>query len=123
VDTASGQTLLSLRSAKSADGKAPGWVIELDATADRARAFPDPSTGRFGGSVGPGPVLAAQPCSGSCLQPVRWSDGAFRPLGEPLTAPAGATSAATYDESGAPWFVLLANLASDAPLRNVASSD
>jgi len=123
VDTASGQTLLSLRPAESAGRKLAGWVIELDATADRARAFADPATGRFGGSVGPGPVVAAQPCSGSCLQPVRWSDGAFRPLGEPLTAPAGATSAATYDASGAPWFVLLANLASDSPLKNVASSD
>jgi hypothetical protein len=119
VDTAAGQTLLALRSAESSGGNPPGWVIELDATGDRARAFADPSTGRFGGSVGPGPVLAAQPCSGSCLQPVRWSDGAFRPLGEPLTVPQGATSAATYDAAGAPWFVLLADLAPGAPAGTV----
>ncbi|HEV7670833.1 MAG TPA: hypothetical protein VGS22_20115 [Thermoanaerobaculia bacterium] len=120
VDTAAGQTLLSLR---SKGGDPPGWVIELDATGDRARAFSDPANGRFGGSVGPGPVLAAVPCSGSCLQPVRWSDGAFRPLGEPLTAPEGATTAATYDAAGTPWFVLLAGLASDAPLKNAVTGD
>lgn len=123
VDTAAGQTLLALRSAESSGGRPPGWVIELDSTGDRARAFADPSTGRFGGSVGPGPVLAAQPCSGSCLQPVRWSDGAFQPLGEPITAPQGATSAATYDASGAPWFVLLASLPGDSQVKNAASGD
>jgi hypothetical protein len=123
VDTAAGQTLFALR---SKDGERPGWVIEVDAAGERARAFPDPSTGRFGGSVGPGPVLAAVPCSGSCLQPVRWSDGAFRPLGEPLTVPQGATTAATYDATGTPWFVLLAGLASNSPrplLKNVVTGD
>ncbi len=124
VDTAAGMTLLALRSAESSGGNAPGppgWVIELDSTGDRARAFADPETGRFGGSVGPGPVLAAQPCSGSCLQPVRWSDGAFRPLGEPLTVPRGATSAATYDAAGAPWLVLLADPAPGASGASGAS--
>ncbi|HXU33712.1 MAG TPA: hypothetical protein VN851_24340 [Thermoanaerobaculia bacterium] len=123
VDTASGQTLLALSPAETAKGNPAGWVIELDANADRARAFADPATGRFGGSVGPGPVIAAQPCSGSCLQPVRWSEGMFRPLGEPLSAPAGATSAATYDAGGAPWFVLLANLPGDGKKTGVAGGD
>lgn len=123
VDTAAGQTLLSLRPAESAASKTPGWVIELDAAGDRARAFPDRETGRFGGSVGPGPVLAARPCSGSCLQPVRWRDGTFRPVGEPLTAPQGATVAATYDATGAPWIVMLADLSPGAPATDAVGGE
>ena len=111
VDTAAGLSLLSLRSAEIAGTNPEAWVIELDASGDRARAFPDRAAGRFGGSVGPGPVIAARPCSaGSCLQPVRWSDGGFQPLGEPVASPEGTTLAATYDAAGAPWLVLLAAL-------------
>ncbi len=113
VDTAAGQALFALRPTQ--EGK-PGWVIELDTVGDRARAFPDPATRRFGGSVGPGPVLAAVPCAGGgCLQPVRWREGLFQPLGEPLTAPGGATIAATYDAAGSPWVVLLADPPTGAP--------
>ena len=123
VDTAAGQTLLSLQPAESSASNREGWVIELDATGDRARAFPDRAKGRFGGSVGPGPVLAAEPCAGSCLQPVRWGDGGFRPLGEPIAAPQGATIAATYDAAGAPWLVLLADLAPDKPASDAVGGE
>ncbi len=111
VDTAAGQTLLTLTPRTQAPDSPAASVIELDALAERPRAYVDRPDGRLGGSVGPGPVLAVQPCprpGGSCLQPVRWSEGAFRPLGEPIVTPAGATAAATYDAKGTPWIVLLA---------------
>jgi hypothetical protein len=37
---------------------------------------------------------------------VRWSGGRWQPLGEPFTAPAVATHAATWDATGHAWFVL-----------------
>ncbi len=39
------------------------------------------------------------------MQPVRWHEGSWQRLGEPLTVPAATTLAATYDGAGAPWFV------------------
>ncbi|HLX07589.1 MAG TPA: hypothetical protein VKY89_06970 [Thermoanaerobaculia bacterium] len=75
------------------------------AAAPEAHAYPEQQGGRFGGSVGPGPVVALEPCGPVCLQPVRFGDGAWRPLGEPVTVPAASTAAATYDAGGTPWLV------------------
>jgi hypothetical protein len=103
MDTSTGRTLFSIPPAK--DGQ-PGWLVELDADGRQARAWPDDPKGRYGGSVGPGPVLAAHPCGPSCLQPVRWNEGTWEPVGEPLTAPTASTATSTYDQTGAPWFLM-----------------
>jgi hypothetical protein len=103
MDTASGTMLFSLNAAGGGKGS---WLVELDGDAKEARAWPDDPKGRFSGSVGPGPVMAAQPCGPSCLQPVRWQDGVWEPVGESLPAPAAVTANPTYDQSGAPWFLL-----------------
>lgn len=103
MDTASGRTLFSIAAAR--DGQ-PGWLVELDGDGREARVWPDEPKGRYGGSIGPGPVLAAAPCGPSCLQPVRWNAGTWEPVGEPLAAPAASTVSSTYDQTGAPWFLL-----------------
>ena len=103
MDTASGRTLFSI--AASQDGQ-PGWLVELDGDGRAARVWSDDAKGRYGGSIGPGPVLAARPCGPSCLQPVRWAEGTWEPVGEPLAAPTATTASSTYDQSGAPWFLL-----------------
>ena len=64
--------------------------------------------------MGPGPVVAAQPCGPSCLQPVRWQDGVWEPLGESLPAPTASTVAPTYDLSGAPWFLVFGSAGTKA---------
>jgi hypothetical protein len=102
MDTASGTMLFAVAGAA---GGAGSWVVELDGAGSEAHAFPDRAAGRYGGSVGPGPVIAVEPCGGACLQPVRWSAGTWQPLGEALNMPAGSTAAVTYDEAGAPWLV------------------
>ena len=75
IDTASGTMLIS------APPLGPGdpWIIELSGDGSRARLHPDRSKGRFGGSVGPGPVIAASPCGKTCMQPVRWAKGTWEP--------------------------------------------
>jgi hypothetical protein len=103
MDTASGRSLFSVPPLQ--DGQ-PGWIVELDGDGREAHAWPDDPKGRYGGSVGPGPVLAAVPCGPSCIQPVRWNAGAWEPLGESLTAPIASTADPTYDQTGAPWFLL-----------------
>jgi hypothetical protein len=103
MDTASGRTLFSIPPAQ--DGQ-PGWLVELDGDGRAARVWSDDAKGRYGGSIGPGPVLAARPCGPSCLQPVRWAEGTWEPVGEPLAAPTATTASSTYDQSGAPWFLL-----------------
>ena len=110
MDTATGRTLFSV---PSSDNKT-FWIIELDGDGRAARAWPDEPKGRFSGSVGPGPVIAAQPCGPSCLQPVRWQEGAWEPLGESLPAPTASTVAPTYDLSGAPWFLIFGSAATTA---------
>jgi hypothetical protein len=75
------------------------------AATPEARAYPERQGSRFGGSVGPGPVLALESCGPNCLQPVRFGNGAWQPLGEPVTVPAASTVAATYDAGGTPWLV------------------
>jgi hypothetical protein len=104
MDTESGLMLFAVA---GAGGGAGSWVVELDGAgrATAAHAYPERPGGRFGGSVGPGPLLALEPCGANCLRPVRWREGAWQPLGGTLTMPSGATVAATYDEAGAPWLV------------------
>jgi hypothetical protein len=102
MDTSSGRTLFSL----PATGGKGSWLVELDGEGREARAWPDDPKGRFSGSVGPGPVIAALPCGPSCLQPVRWQDGQWEPLGEAIATPTAATANPTYDQNGTPWFLL-----------------
>jgi len=102
IDTSTGRTLFSL---PATNGKS-SWLVELDGDGREARAWPDDPKGRFSGSVGPGPVLAVVPCGASCLQPVRWQEGSWEPLGESISAPAAATVNPTYDPTGVPWFLL-----------------
>ena len=83
------------------------WVLELDLQADAATAFPDPGAeNRFGGSTGPGPVIAASRCGERCLQPVVFRGGRWERLGEPLLASSTMTFHATWDRAGVPWIVL-----------------
>jgi hypothetical protein len=109
LDTAAGRALLSLT---SDDGKTR-WVLVLDRGADAVRAYLDAPAGRFAGSVGAGPVIAVVPCAkaagsdAACLQPLRFQGGTWEPLGERLPAPAGATTAATYDRAGTPWLLFV----------------
>ncbi len=101
IDTTSGTMLFS-----AAPGSGAPWLIELSGGGDRARILPDNAKGRFGGSVGPGPVLAVTPCGESCLQPVSWTGSGWAPLGEPLRVPAATTVSSTYDRSGAAWILV-----------------
>ena len=103
MDTASGRTLFAMP--PLADGQS-SWIVELDGDGREARAWPDDPKGRYGGSVGPGPVVAAVPCGPACIQPVRWSAGTWEPLGDSLSAPVASTANPTYDQTGAPWFLL-----------------
>ncbi|MFL6263081.1 MAG: hypothetical protein ACJ76Y_25570 [Thermoanaerobaculia bacterium] len=103
MDTSSGRTLFSVP--PIADGQS-SWIVELDGDGREARAWPDDPKGRYGGSVGPGPVIAVVPCGPSCIQPVRWSSGTWEPLGDSLSAPIASTADPTYDQTGAPWFLL-----------------
>ena len=107
MDTASGLMLFALAGTGAGTGAAAGggWVVGIDGAGREAHAYPERSGNRFGGSVGPGAIVAVEPCGPECLQPVRWHDDSWQPLGDSLTVPSGSTLAATYDESGAPWLV------------------
>ena len=113
IDTTSGTMLL----AAPPLGPAGPWVVELAGDAGRARLHPDPMKGRFGGSVGPGPVIAATACGQSCVQPVRWAGGEWEPLGEPLHLPAAVNAMPTYDRTGAPWFLVQSPGAPDGAMK------
>jgi hypothetical protein len=119
MDTEAGRVLIAVAAPGGGTGS---WIVALDSAAAgatasgtegaaaggavrEAHAYPEQPGGRFGGSVGPGPVLALQPCGANCLQPVRFDRGHWQPLGEPLHLPSASTAAATYDSSGAPWLV------------------
>jgi hypothetical protein len=102
MDTESGLMLFAVA---GPGGGAGSWMVEIEAGGREAHAHPERPGARFGGSVGPGPVLAVEPCGSDCLQPVRFDHGAWRPLGESLAVPSAGTAAATYDGSGAPWLV------------------
>jgi hypothetical protein len=122
MDTESGMVLFAVG---GPGGGAGSWLVGLDAgaaaaagsagtasdvapvSAPRARAWPERQTSRFGGSVGPGPVVALQPCGADCLQAVRFEHGEWQPLGEPVTVPSAGTATAAYDATGAPWLVAL----------------
>jgi hypothetical protein len=102
IDTTSGAMLFSA----PAVGSGSPWLIELGGDASRARVLPDNGKGRFGGSVGPGPVLAASPCGDNCLQPVSWTGSGWQSLGEPLRVPTATTVSSTYDRTGTAWFLV-----------------
>jgi hypothetical protein len=104
VDTRAQRALFAV----PARGDASGWLIEADFDAGEATAWPESvSGGRFGGSTGPGPVLARTRCGESCLQVIAFRDGSWRPVGEPLLVPATASVHGAWDRSGAAWLVLL----------------
>lgn len=116
MDTREGRLLL--RAAGGPTGH-DGWVVELapdtsaDAGADgrwteTAVYHPAGGVSPYGGSIGPGPVFAVTDCGPSCLQPVLWRDGAWRPFAETLVSPEAATVNTTYDGAGHPWVVLQA---------------
>lgn len=103
IDTTSGRMLFSVA---PLDAKARPWIAELAGDGSTARAWPDPPKGLFSGSVGPGPVIAALPCGKNCLQPMRWEDESWQPVGEQLTTPTAANLSTTYDPGGTPWLLL-----------------
>jgi hypothetical protein len=116
MDTREGRLLLRAAGGPTGHG---GWLIEMapDTSADAgsgagwtetARYHPAGDVAAYGGSIGPGPVFAVTDCGPSCLQPVTWRDGAWRPLSEPLVAPDAATVHTTYDGEGSAWLVLQA---------------
>jgi len=116
MDTREGRLLL--RAAGGPTGHS-GWMIELapDTSAaagadgrwtETARYHPAGATTPYGGSIGPGPVFAVSDCGPSCLQPMRWEGGGWRPFAEPIVAPEAATVHTTYDGDGHPWVVLQA---------------
>jgi len=94
IDTSSGHMLFSVPPLGPKDHP---WIVDLDATGSTARAHSDPPKGLYSGSVGPGPVVAAVPCGKDCVQPMRWENEAWSPLGEPLTTPSAANLSTTYD--------------------------
>jgi hypothetical protein len=104
VDTDAGEILFTLPSRQP---PIPGWVVVLETGSGAARLFADREREvRFGGSVGPGPVLASRRCGPSCLQMLRWREGLWEPVGGPLTLADTMTVHATYDHGGTPWVVL-----------------
>jgi hypothetical protein len=103
VDTKARTALFSLAGTRGA----PPWLVELDLVKVTATARPDTATGdRFGGSTGPGPVIAARRCGDRCLQPVAYRSGRWEALGEPLLTSPTMTFHATWDRSGSAWVVL-----------------
>lgn len=103
LDTSTGHMLFSVPP-RGEQGKP--WLVEVDAMGTEARAWPDPPKGLFGGSTGPGQVMAVVPCAGpGCLQPMQWTGEAWQPLGESLAIPAAANITLTYDMTGTPWAI------------------
>lgn len=101
-DTTAGEALLSLPAREGGS-----YLVHWRQGAVSARLFREPrDAGRFAGSIGPGPIFAVRRCGEACLQPVRFDDGDWEPLGEPIAAPAAATVHTTYDRSGHPWTVI-----------------
>lgn len=107
IDTAAGRVLLAVPPLQGqAKGQDRGWIAELAPEGAEVAVYPDTGSAHFGGSVGPGPVVALASCGATCLQPVRWEAGRFRPLGEPVLVPEAVTGGATYDLEGTPWLVV-----------------
>lgn len=113
IDTTSGATLFHAPPV----GSGNPWTVELSGDGSRARVHPDRLKGRFGGSVGPGPVLAATPCGDNCLQPVGWKGGTWEPVGEPLRVPTATTVTSTYDQTGTAWFLVQFPAKEDGSVR------
>jgi hypothetical protein len=99
LDTRSERALFAL----PASGSEPPWLLDADLAKGSARAVEETTAGRFGGSRGPGPILAGRRCGDRCLQVVRWRDDAWEPIGKSLTAPEASTLHLTYDREGVPW--------------------
>lgn len=87
-------------------GERPPALLEVPAEGGLAY-FHRPGVRVFGGSVGPGPVLAFERCGEDCLEVFQWRAWAWKRLGDSLEVPAAATLHATYDLAGAPWVVFL----------------
>lgn len=102
VDTNRGEVLLSVRGASDE----PATLILWRLAEETARWTPDLPPGRFGGSVGPGPLMALTRCGQGCLQSVRFYRGSWQALGEPISGPSASTAHLTYSGDGAPWLVL-----------------
>lgn len=101
-DTSSGAALLALPGREGAAYLALWLQGE-----ETARLFREPAElGRFGGSIGPGPIFAFRRCGEGCLQPLGFAADGWQPLGEPILAPLAATVNATYDLAGHPWTVV-----------------
>lgn len=107
LDTRSGHALFHL---SDPGGERPPALLEVPSEGNLA-AYHRPGRRVFGGSVGPGPVLAFERCGEACLKVFRWRDWAWTPLGSSLEIPAVTTVHATYDRSGAAWVVLLGETA------------
>jgi hypothetical protein len=101
VDTRAQRALFAV----PARGSDEGWLLEADFAAGEVGAWPQ-TAGRFGGSTGPGPVLAGTRCGDGCVQVVAFREGVWRPVGEPILAPDSASLQGTWDRSGAAWLVL-----------------
>lgn len=101
-DTSSGAALLSLPALEGGS-----YLVAWRQGAETARLVHEPAGfGRFGGSIGSGAVFAFRRCGTACLQPIRFEDDGWKPLGEPIAAPPAITVNATYDLSGHPWTVV-----------------
>ena len=99
LDTRAAHALFALPQ----NGSEPPWLLDADLAKGSARAVQETTARRFGGSRGPGPILAGQRCGERCLQVVRWGDGGWAPVGKSLTAPEASTLHLTYDGEGTPW--------------------
>jgi hypothetical protein len=104
LDTAAGRAVFALPISTGA----PTWLVEADLVAGTARGWQEAASAssRFGGSTGPGPVLAATRCGAQCVQVVRFRGGVWERAGEPLLASQASTLDLTWDRAGSPWAVL-----------------
>jgi hypothetical protein len=103
LDTRSGRALFHLF---DPGGDRPPALLDVPSEGGLAY-FHRPGRRVFGGSVGPGPVLAFERCGETCLKVFRWRDWAWTPVGGELEVPPAVTVHATWDRSGVPWVVLL----------------
>lgn len=119
ADLEAGRLLLALRSQQP---PIPGWLVDLDTTVGRASLhIRDPSEGRIGGSVAPGPVLSALRCGTACRQLEAWEDGQWTPVGPPLSVAERGTLETGYDADGLPWAAVLEATSRPGRVRVAAS--
>lgn len=103
LDTRSGRALFHL---SDPGGDRPPGLLEVPSEGGLAFLH-RPDKPVFGGSVGPGPVLAFTRCGESCLEVLAWRDGGWLPLEGRVEAPAATTVHATWDRTGTAWVVAL----------------